>query len=76
MSPEEFQQLLDTRPFTPVRVILSSGQTHDILDADTAHVGRDTIVVGVYDRESKFPRWKLLSLLHINSIEPLTPAQL
>jgi hypothetical protein len=42
---------------------------HDIVDADTAHVGRETVVVGVYDRDSRFPRWKLLSLVHINSIE-------
>ena len=76
MSPDEFQELLDASPFTPFRVHLSSGQTYDIVDADTARVGRDTVVVGVYDRDSRFPRWKLLSLIHVNSIEPLTPAQL
>ena len=76
MSPEQFQELLDARPFVPVRVYLSSGQTHDIVDADTVHVGREVVVVGVYDAESRFPRWKLLSLYHVTAVEPLTPAQL
>ena len=49
MSPEEFQQLLDARRFVPLRVHLSSGQIHDIFDADTAHVGREIVVVGMYD---------------------------
>lgn len=55
---------------------MSSGQTYDIVDADTAHVGREVVVLGVYDAESKFPRWKMLSLIHVNTVEPLTPAQL
>jgi hypothetical protein len=76
MSPEQFQELLEARPFTPLRVHLSSGQTHDIIDADTAHVGREVVVVGIYDSGSRFPRWRLLPLFHINSVAPLTPAQL
>jgi len=76
MSPDEFQQVLEVRPFVPVRVHLLNGRTHDILDAATARVGQEAVVVGVYDQGTKFPRWRLLSLININEVEPLTPAQL
>jgi hypothetical protein len=76
MTPEECQAALQTEPFQPVRVHLSDGRSHDILDPDTAHVGRATVVAGVYDSESSFPRWTLLSLIKLVSIAPLTAAQI
>ena len=76
MRPEEIDAVLNREPFQPIRLHLSDGRTHDVVDADTAHVGSDTVVLGVYDTGTRFPRWRLLSLSQITEIEPLTPAQL
>jgi hypothetical protein len=76
MRPEEIDSILQRRPFQPIRIHLSNGNSHDVVDAGTAHVGSDTMVLGVYDNGTRFPRWRLLSLAQITEIEPLTPAQL
>ena len=76
MRPEEIDSLLQREPFQPLRMHLSNGRTHDVVDAGTAHVGQDTVVIGIYDTGTKFPRWWMLSVGQITEIEPLTPAQL
>jgi hypothetical protein len=76
MRPEEIDAILNRQPFRPIRIHLSDGRTHDVVDAGTAHVGSDTVVLGVYETGTRFPRWWLLSLSQITEIEPLTPAQL
>ena len=76
MRPEEIDAILQRQPFQPIRIHLSDGRSHDIVDGGTAHVGIDTLVIGVYDTGTSFPRWWLLSLSQITEIEPLTPAQL
>ena len=74
MSPDDFQAALEGGQ--PVRVHLSDGRTHDIVDANTAHVGLHAVVAGIYNDGARFPRWTLLSLANVGSITPLTPAQL
>lgn len=74
MSPDDFQAALEENQ--PVRVFLADGRTHDILDPATAHVGLTSVVAGIYDVGQRFPRWTLLSLANIVSIQPLTPAEL
>jgi hypothetical protein len=76
MQPEEIDSLIQREPFQPLRFHLSNGRTHDFVDAGTAHVGQDTVVIGIYDTGTKFPRWWMLSVGQITEIEPLTPAQL
>jgi len=76
MRPEEIDAVFTREPFQPIRLHLSDGRTHDVVDAGTAHVGNDTIVIGIYDAGMRFPRWRLLSLSQITEIQPLTPAQL
>ena len=76
MRPEETDDNLNREPFQPIRMHLVDGLTHDIVDAGTAHVGSDTIILGIYDNGSRFPRWRLLALTQITKVEPLTPAQL
>jgi hypothetical protein len=74
MSPDDFQEAIDTG--IPFRVYLTDGRTHDVLDMATAHVGRDAVLVGVYDDGARFPRWTMIALNNIATIEPLTPAQI
>lgn len=74
MSPDDFQAALETGQ--PFRVYLADGRTHDVLDPLTAHVGSHAVLVGIYDDGARFPRWTMLALVNIVTIEPLTPAQI
>jgi hypothetical protein len=76
MSPDEVQEQLNVRPFVTLRLHLSNGRYHDIVDPMSARVGLEALVIGIYPEGQRFPRWKMLSIININEIEPLTPAQL
>jgi hypothetical protein len=74
MSPEDFQATLDLA--SPFRVYLADGRTHDVVDSSTVQVGMDGVLIGLYGEGQRFPRWKMIALRNIVSIEPLTAAQL
>ena len=71
MSPDEFESVLKTQPFVPVRIHMSNGRTHEIRHPDDAIIGDEVVAVGVYEKNSERPRIRLLSLININEIEPV-----
>ena len=65
--------MLGRRPFQPVKVILSSGQSYEIRHPEMALLTRTSLLVGVDPSEDGIPaEFKILSLLHVTAIEPLT----
>jgi len=56
MISEELIELLEERPFVPLRVHLSNGRTHDIRHPELAIVGRDVAAIGVEVDEGELPR--------------------
>ena len=75
MSPEELYEVIKRQPFTPVRLHMSNGRTHDIRHPDDAVVGQEAIAVGVYNEGERFPSLRLLSLININEVEPIAPSR-
>jgi hypothetical protein len=75
MSPDEFESVLKTQPFVPVRVHMSNGRTHEIRHPDDAIIGEEVVAVGVYENGSERPRIRLLSLININEVEPVSSTQ-
>jgi hypothetical protein len=70
MRAEELRDILDRRPFEPLRLHISSGQTVDITHPEAAIVTRSLVVVGrggpgVHESAVHY------NLLHIVKIEPL-----
>lgn len=70
MRPEELKQIIDARPFVPIRLHMSTGERVDITHPDAAVVARTLVVVGsgmsadgIADRTSWY------NLLHIVKIE-------
>ena len=64
--------MLARRPFQPVRVTLSSGQTFEIRHPEMAMLTRTSLLIGVDVAEDGVPaEFKILSLLHVTAIEPL-----
>lgn len=72
MRAEELKVLPDRRPFEPIRLHISSGQTVDVKHPEMAFVTRSLVVVGVASAKSKVADYAVhYNLLHIIKIEPL-----
>jgi hypothetical protein len=75
MTVQTFRDLLAQRPFKPFRLVMSSGQTYDVRHPEMAWLTRTDILVGVGETEEGVPaEFRICSLLHVSSIEPLSPA--
>ena len=67
MIRSDIRELLDRDPFTPFRLILSSGKQYDVLDPETTVLLKSEIFIALPDGE----RWSIVPLLHVTSIETL-----
>jgi hypothetical protein len=73
MSPHELYEALKRQPFTPVRLHMCNGHTHDVKHRDDAIISDEVVAIGVYENDAERPRIRLLSLININNVE-LLPA--
>jgi len=72
MTVQTFREMLARRPFQPVRLTMSSGQTYEIRHPEMAMLTRTSILVGVDLAPDGVPaEFKILSLLHVTAIEPV-----
>jgi hypothetical protein len=72
MTVQTFREMLARRPFQPVKLTLSSGQSYEIRHPEMAFLTRTSILVGTDVAEDGVPaEFKILSLLHVTAIEPL-----
>ena len=71
---QTFREMLARRPFQPVRITLSSGQSFEIRHPEMALLTRTDLLVGIEVAPDGVPaQFKILSLLHVASIDPLAP---
>jgi hypothetical protein len=69
-----FKEMPERRPFQPVRLITSSGKAYEIRHPEMAFLTRTSILVGLDITEDGVPaEFKIVSLLHVTAIEPITP---
>lgn len=72
MTVRTFRELLSQRPFRPFRLVMSSGQTYEVRHPEMAMLTRTDLLVGVGESEEGVPaEFRICSLLHVTSIEPL-----
>jgi len=70
---QTFRETLGSRPFQPVRIVLSSGQAYEIRHPEMALLTRTSLLVGVDIADDGVPaEFQILSLLHVTAIEPIT----
>lgn len=75
MTVQTFRDLLTARPFKPFRLVMSSGQTYEVRHPEMGWLTRTSILVGVDVADDGVPaEFKVCSLLHVTTIEPLSPA--
>ncbi len=76
MRPEELIQLLRRRPFVPLRLHMTDGQTYDIRHPDNVIVLRSRVDIGVAPDPGTgvVERVEYCSLVHIVRVEELQTA--
>lgn len=75
MTVQTFRELLTKRPFQPFRLVMSSGQAYEVGYPEMAWLTRTDILVGVGDTHGGVPsEFRICSLLHLATIEPLSAA--
>jgi hypothetical protein len=75
MKPDELVELLEERPFLPLRFHMSNGRTHDVRHPENAIVGEGVVALAVPQEGREFPRIRLVSLAHINEVETVPVVQ-
>ena len=75
MTVQTFRDLLAQRPFRPFRLVMSSGQTYEVRHPEMALLTKTDLLVGTGDLQDGVPaEFRICSLLHVTSIEPISPA--
>ena len=72
MTSEDLIELLEKHPFLPLRLHMSNGRTHEIRHPEMAIVSRDVVAIGVTQVDERFPRLRLVSIPHIDEVEPIS----
>jgi hypothetical protein len=73
MRAEELAELIRVRPFTPLRVHLTTGETYDITHPDQVIVLRQRVDIGLQPdpKTGVVDRVEHCSLLHVVRVEEL-----
>lgn len=72
MTVQTFRDLLRAQPFKPFRLIMSSGLAYEVRHPEMAWLTRTDILVGIdADKEGVPSEFRICSLLHVTSVEPM-----
>ncbi len=75
MTLQILRELMTRRPYVPFRLIMSSGVSYEVRHPESAMLTRTCILVGIDAADDNVPaEFKICSLLHIASVEPLNQA--
>jgi hypothetical protein len=75
MTVKTFRELLAQRPFKPFRLVMSSGQSYEVRHPEMAMLTRTDMLVGTDVADDGVPaEFKICSLLHVATVEPLSNA--
>lgn len=72
-TADDIQARVRMRPFVPIRIVTSAGQTFDIYHPDLIMVGRRELTVGKASTENptQYEQQTRIALIHVNTIEDL-----
>lgn len=73
MTSQEVLNYLQSQPFRPFRIRMSSGRAFDVRHPEMVRVGRRDLLLFhfVSDSPDVYDRWENLSLMFIESLAPL-----
>jgi len=71
MTVQTFRDLLAERPFKPFRLVLSSGEKYEVRHPEMALLTKSDLLVGLAEEDGLPTRFKICSLLHVATVEPI-----
>ena len=71
MTVQTFRDLLAEQPFKPFRLIMSSGEAHEVRHPEMAMLTKSDLLVGTAEEDGVPTRFKICALLHVATIEPI-----
>lgn len=74
MTLESIHEWLQKRPFQPIRISSSSGESYEVRHPEMAWLTRTELLIGIAERRGFPSRYRAISLLHITAVEPLDSA--
>lgn len=77
-TADDIRARLKGHPFTPTRIVTTTGQTYDVYHPDLVLVGRQFLIIGTPSQEnpSHAEQATRVALLHITEMQDLpSPAQ-
>ena len=75
MRSNELKELLDHRPFRPIRIHITSGEYVDVIHPEMALVGRSAFVVALRPVRGVADAFAWYSLIHIVKVVSLRRAK-
>ena len=71
--PEDIQSRIRQRPFTPLRLVTSTGQTYDIYHPELVMVGQRDLMVGMASAKnpSTYDDVTRVAILHVTELRDL-----
>ena len=72
-TSDDVQTRLRERPFQPVRIITSTGQTYDVFHPDLVLVGRRFLIIGIPsgDNPSQAEMVTRVAMVHVTELRDL-----
>ena len=79
-TADDIQARVRQRPFAPLRIVTSAGQSFDIYHPDLVMIGRRSLTIGTASSENPthYDQVTQVALLHVTALETLpspTPPQ-
>lgn len=71
MTLQTFRDLLTKRPFKPFRLVMSSGERYEVRHPEMAFLTKSDLLVGIEVEDGIAAEFKICSLLHVATIEPI-----
>ncbi len=76
MTADTFREILRRAPFEPIRVVMSSGESYDVLHPEMVFVTARSLILAIPDpSHPEGERLAFCSYLHIAHVEILKPSR-
>jgi hypothetical protein len=72
-TADDIQARVQRRPFVPLRLVTSSGETFDVFHPDLVMVGRRDVTIGMASVENprQYERQTRVAIMHVTALEDL-----
>jgi hypothetical protein len=76
MTADTFREILHRAPFEPFRVVMSSGESYNVMHPEMAFVTARSLILALPDpSRAEGERLAFCSYLHVAHVEVLTPSR-